>query len=129
MRSCWHRKQRGDSEHAAVAGVFRVTTKGWVGALLLLLGISFFIPSAPFPPKARGRRGFVSQASTGFTSSAAGCGCFFGGISPYSMRSKSFTQVEKFVRVFKNSSEALRQPILCRIRALFTGPKFCAAVS
>ena len=24
----------------------------------LLLGISFFIPSAPFPPKARGRRGF-----------------------------------------------------------------------
>jgi hypothetical protein len=23
-----------------------------------LLGISFFIPSAPFPPKARGRRGF-----------------------------------------------------------------------
>jgi hypothetical protein len=24
----------------------------------LLLGVSFFIPSAPFPPKARGRRGF-----------------------------------------------------------------------
>ena len=24
----------------------------------LLLGISFFIPSAPFPPKARGRWGF-----------------------------------------------------------------------
>ena len=26
-----------------------------------LLGISFFIPSAPFPPKARGRRGFVAR--------------------------------------------------------------------
>jgi hypothetical protein len=27
-----------------------------------LLGISFFIPSAPFPPKARGRRGFGATA-------------------------------------------------------------------
>jgi hypothetical protein len=26
---------------------------------VVLLGISFFIPSAPFPPKARGRRGFA----------------------------------------------------------------------
>jgi beta-phosphoglucomutase len=29
-----------------------------------LLGISFFIPSAPFPPKARGRRGFGSVGSS-----------------------------------------------------------------
>ena len=45
---------------------------GWAGAIwashlasqstdrnsLLLIGIPFFIPSAPFPPKARGRWGF-----------------------------------------------------------------------
>jgi len=49
----------------------------WIGlSQVLLIGIPFFIPSAPFPPKARGRWGFVPGRAFALATGIAERGVF-----------------------------------------------------